>query len=324
MHIIYGKYIRKESGVEKTLKKVLPPLSKFLEMFEKERHFNRSPLLEIVDKAVPAIRGISAIKDAIGDKMNDAHIRRASSFGLIPLDEDSLQSYRISVNKSSYLLGEAVIAAYSIPHDHSKYDWIGVYKCKDEEEKDGIRVSTGSSKGCWMYLWGNKSYDNDGKDIKLSDVVIFDVDTMLFEVGEYELRIHYDNSHRVLCKSLPFKVECNKIDLTIKLESLDYDVVTKQVAEELLLHSRNILLKPELKVTDDLILVGDLQEKQAKQICILISKIYGVDIACRAIGEVLDTVETVAEKICEYVVEVGLKSFVVRARSRSPGRQLNK
>ena len=328
MHVLYGNFIRKESGVEKTLKKVLPPLSKFLEIFEKERHLNRTQqpvplrkMSDLVDKAAPAIRGVL---DKVEEKIDNAQIRRSSSFDEIALNKSSLSEYKISLNKSTFLLGEAIHAEYWVPKDHGMYDWIAIYKANTNiEEIKNIEVSKASSKGCWVYLWGNQSYENEylGGDINTHDTVVFGVNMMLFEAGEYEVRVHYHNSHRVVAKSLPFTVECPTINLNQLLETQDYDSVVSSVSDALILYVQNILEKPNLRQKDDLILVGDLQEKQAKRICIVIDKVFGVDISFRAIGEVLDSVDSVAEKICEYVVEVGLRSSIVtRSRSRSPSR----
>ena len=324
MHVLYGNFIRKESGVEKTLKKIFPPLHKFLQIFERERHLKAHPtmLTDMVDKAAPAIKNVL---DKMEQKIDNAHLRSAS-FNEIPILQKTIDMYTLSLPKTKFMLGESISFSYKVPEEHGTFDWIAIYKTSSpiEQQMDKL-VSKTSSKGCWMYLWGSQSYENEYLEnkTKLENTLTFLVDRLPFDVGEYEMRIHYNNTHRLMTKSQVFSIYCDKININQLLEQQEYDLVVHGVSSTLLVYIQYILNKPDLVSTDDLILIGDLHQDQSKRICAVITKIYGVDIAFKAIGEVLDTVESIAEKTCEYVVEVGLRSSIMtRSRSRSPSKLL--
>lgn len=133
--------------------------------------------------------------------------------------------------------------------NHSKRDWIGLYKVIDNTSREVTRVS---SQGRWIAVNAG-SYDNltCEKGIISSDVVrktdnngeeatgevLFSGDKLFWTQGVFELRYHHNGKHNVMAISRPFEIRIRRFDEE-ELQSQD-DVTQAAVEKSLLPVMRN-------------------------------------------------------------------------------------
>jgi phosphatidylethanolamine N-methyltransferase len=141
--------------------------------------------------------------------------------------------------------GSPIKVKWTAPLNHSKKDWIGIYRVTDNTSREVTRVS---SQGRWVAT-NEGSYDNltCEKGILTSDVVIpspqsNDKDTREFASGEivlsgdklfwtqgvFELRYHHNGMHNVMAISRPFEIRIrrsNEDDTVVDAESISETAV---------------------------------------------------------------------------------------------------
>jgi phosphatidylethanolamine N-methyltransferase len=94
-----------------------------------------------------------------------------------------------------FQLGEPITVYWTAPKDHSELDWIGIYKATANPSKT---VTTTSSRGRWKYL----------REVNgTTGTCIFDGDSLPWEVGVYEFRLHHKDRHIVLAFTELFEIK---------------------------------------------------------------------------------------------------------------------
>ncbi|KAK3079060.1 phosphatidylethanolamine N-methyltransferase [Coniosporium uncinatum] len=137
--------------------------------------------------------------------------------------------------------GTPVKVKWTVPANHGKKDWIGLYMVSDNASREVTRVS---SQGRWIATTpnvydetradegilvadqpissssskkdgdGDGDVDADAEDGKhyVSGEMQFSGDKLWWTTGVFELRYHHDAKHNVMAVSLPFEVRIGRFD----------------------------------------------------------------------------------------------------------------
>lgn len=262
MQKLYGRSLRQDAGLVKSLKRSLPPSLQQLhgsmdKMFDDSFEF----IEEILDNARPKLAAgvntfvkdttalfqkyparvtISRIDaDLAGFNLNDYSLSlegtdgsslaacettkgREGANARMPLDR------RGDLKDLTFEYGSPIKVKWSAPLNHSKKDWIGIYRVTDNTSREVTRVS---SQGRWVAT-NRGSYDNltCENGILSSDVVIssqkqgtesrefasgeivLSGDKLFWTQGVFELRYHHNGLHNVMAISRPFEIRIRRFN----------------------------------------------------------------------------------------------------------------
>lgn len=144
------------------------------------------------------------------------------STGLKPVDRSRVaddmtaydsSKYTMTLPSSSasgeqrYMVGQPITVSWTAPANHSRKDWIGLYRLSAPQNVTRI-----SSMGKWMPLYQGE-YDgetpiNNGDTIVKEDAgqIIFRGNQLPWTGGMYELRYHHDGKHNVMTRLAPIEI----------------------------------------------------------------------------------------------------------------------
>ncbi|GAA97238.1 uncharacterized protein L969DRAFT_84335 [Mixia osmundae IAM 14324] len=209
-----------------------------------------------------------------------------------------------------YMLGEAIRVQWKAPANHSKRDWIGIYRLG---ANTSMRVTAVSSQGKWCPTDIDEYEDDEGtrdgraatEDGSLSSAstesasegfVRLAGSKLPWTVGAYELRYHHDGKHNVMSSLGPLEIYVPKpVDQSsfesvhatlskIIVHCLDRDPALIPQSCRRLIHtttddekpSAAEDLLPDRTDADDFVLYSD---EQAKRIAYAIEVSCGIEIA---------------------------------------------
>lgn len=263
MQKLYGRSLRQDGGVVKNLKKSLPPSLQQLhgsvdKMFDESFEF----IEDILDNARPKLAAgvntfvkdttalfqkyparvtISRIDpdlagfdlrdyalsvegtDAVTVDDNDQGKGREGANARMPLDR------RGDLKNLSFEYGAPIKVKWAAPLNHSKKDWIGLYRVTDNTSREVSRVS---SQGRWVatnegfydnltcekgiitsdvLVSSSDRKDNDSRDFASGEIV-FSGDKLFWTQGVFELRYHHNGMHNVMAISRPFEIRIRRFD----------------------------------------------------------------------------------------------------------------
>lgn len=258
MQKLYGQSLRRESGLVRSLKRSLPPpLQKWQGIIDKML----AETLDLVEEFVDAIRPKIAagfhlfVKDstALLTRRTRIHITLLAPDlgGCDPRDyalkiqgtpftsmnparlqgsNDSAQtSLEMETNCETFLFeyGTPINVRWLAPLNHSKKDWVGLYRVTDNSSREVTRVA---SQGRWLatnrdqydsiisdrgilstdeFLPGGCS-DGRGPEGCFTGEMEFTGDKLWWTCGVFEFRYHHDGKHNVMALSRPFEIRLNK------------------------------------------------------------------------------------------------------------------
>ncbi|KAJ5740331.1 hypothetical protein N7493_000203 [Penicillium malachiteum] len=366
MQKLYGRSLRQDGGVVKNLKKSLPPSLKQLhgsvdKMFDDSFDF----IEELLDNARPKLAAgvttfvkdttalfqkyparvtISRIDaDLAGYDVRDYSLSVEGTDAQSPEENEQAQGReglnarmpldrRGDLQNLTFEYGSPIKVKWTAPLNHSKKDWIGLYRVTDNTSREVSRVS---SQGRWIAT-NEGSYDNltCENGIITSDVVInpsekgrenhelasgevlFSGDKIFWTQGVFELRYHHNGVHNVMAISRPFEVRIRHYD---EFDFFGEDGLVQSTVEKALLpvvrncFDRNPEVAPE--AADEQF--GGLVERDgkfAKRVVFAIHQMFGVELApevVKADGNVLN----LAWRICN-----AKKVLAPYSMTRSNGR----
>lgn len=260
MQKLYGQSLRRESGLVKSIKRSLPPpLQKWQGSVDKMLAETLDFVEEFVDAARPKIAaGVKLIA-----KDSTALFKQPTRLTLTRLAPDLAGydpgDYSVEIEGTPWALGNGkpdsgtcytaqarsiqeaefktltfeygspIKVRWTAPLDHSKKDWVGLYRVADNASREITRIS---SQGRWVAT--NKDhYDSIisdcgivASDTRMSGACRRDGETKDYFAGEmefsgkklwwmtgvFEFRYHHDGKHNVMATSLPFEIRINKFD----------------------------------------------------------------------------------------------------------------
>lgn len=255
MQKLYGQSLRRESGLVRSLKRSLPPpLQKWQGIIDRVLAETLDLVEEFVDAARPKIvAGFNLlVKDAIAlfTRRARLHITLLAPDlgGFDPKDyalkiQDtplmSMTPVRSQISNDQVQVGsepqteyETLLIEYGTPIkvrwlaplNHSKKDWVGLYRVADNSSREVTRIA---SQGRWIAT-NKDQYDSIIPDRGIlstdeflpgscSDVgepaghftgeMEFTGDKLWWTCGVFEFRYHHDGKHNVMAISRPFEIQ---------------------------------------------------------------------------------------------------------------------
>lgn len=332
MEKLYGNRIRKEAGVVRTIKKAIPPpVANHVKSFQGSVDKVITEATDFVEEFLESARPkfaqgvMGVVKDTRflfsqyparlsitlhADDLANYDTKRYSLEILNAIQQSSEESQSLSV---SY--GEPIRISWTAPVNHSRKDWIGLYRITDNRSRLITKVA---SMGRWIAVCKDE-YDisedaeigiisSDIKSICLEDEVAifkgeveFACDKTFWSNGVYEFRYHHDGKHDVMAISLPFEVVVEKVEL-----EEDEDVAcmdTEEMQEKVEKHLLPVVIRcfernEDLAPANVLEEFGGLgEEKYAKRVVYAVKEMFGVDFAPEVV-QADGNVRRLAWRIC--------------------------
>ncbi|EIM80188.1 uncharacterized protein STEHIDRAFT_126160 [Stereum hirsutum FP-91666 SS1] len=140
------------------------------------------------------------------DKYRATILSNSDSNVTFDSDSDSKRS-----NAPRFHLGEPIRVQWQAPENHSRKDWIGIYRVGANQSS---LVTKTSSLGMWLPVH-DEEWDGDvpigiveggAKDTPTSGEVVFKGDKLPWGVGRYEVRYHHDGKYNVMSLDGPFEI----------------------------------------------------------------------------------------------------------------------
>ncbi|OJJ37517.1 hypothetical protein ASPWEDRAFT_26893 [Aspergillus wentii DTO 134E9] len=351
MQKLYGRSLRQDAGLVKSLKKSLPRTLRQLhgsvdKIFDESVEF----IEDIVDNARPKlaagvntfVRDTTALfqkyparvtiaridEDLAGFNSRDysLDIEGTESSDLDDHDQGSGRegaNARMPLDRRGDLknlvfeYGAPIRVKWNAPLNHTKKDWIGIYRVTDNTSREVTRVS---SQGRWVAV-NEGSYDNltCEKGIVTSDVVVhtplgpygdkhktaageivFSGDKLFWTQGVFEFRYHHNGKHNVMAISRPFEIRIRRADEEGMLSD-NHNLDQTSVEKGLLTVIRNCFDRdPEIAPENVEESFGSLVERDgkfAKRVVFAVHQMFGIELApevVRADGNV----RNLAWRIC--------------------------
>jgi len=350
MQKLYGRNLRPEAGLTKSIRRSLPPPFKKIQgsvdtVLGQTSHF----VEEFLDGARPKLQaGVSTFvrdttalfsdiparltltrlaPDLAGFDPRDYSINIEGTPAAVHATERDTGKEGISArfpqertDKYKPLMfeyGAPIKVKWTAPVNHSKGDWVGLYKVADNASREVTRVSsagrwvatvpneyesTPADKGILIsnqLVSGTKREDGSIHDYVQGEM-LFEGDKLWWTHGVFEFRYHHDGKHNVMAISLPFEVRIGRFD--------DEDVVVDSkgliqtaVENALLPVVRNCFDRdPEIAPNTVSESFGSLVErdgKYAKRVVFAVHQMFGLELAP---GVVLadGNVKNLAWRIC--------------------------
>lgn len=263
MQKLYRQGLRETSGVSRNIQRVLPaPLSKWqgsvdrvldetldsLEEFidaagpklaagfntfvkDSSTLFKQFPARVSITRLAPDLAGYDpedysiVIDTAQSDIKSDelSHSGREGEHGQQPLKRtDSFKRLVVEY-------GAPIKIRWTAPLNHSKKDWIGLYRVGDNASRDVTKVGcqarwTATNKGAFdiskaddgilvsdQLVTAAKREDGSDRDV-LSGEIEFAGDKLWWTQGVFEFRYHHDGKYNVMAISLPFEIKIDRFD----------------------------------------------------------------------------------------------------------------
>ncbi|RAL14942.1 phosphatidylethanolamine N-methyltransferase [Aspergillus homomorphus CBS 101889] len=376
MQKLYGQSLRQDAGLVKSLKRSLPPSLRQLHgSVDKIVDESFEFIEELIDTARPKLAaGVNTfVKDTTAlfqtyparvtisriDEDLAGYDSRDYSLvveGTLSSSVDAIDPYsgregadaRVPLDRRGDLrnlvfeYGAPIKVRWTAPLNHSKKDWIGLYRVTDNTSREVTRVS---SQGRWIAtnagvydnltcekgivttdvrVPGFQRSDGDTDDVFRGEVV-FTGDKLFWTQGAFEFRYHHNGKHNVMAISRPFEIRAARFDEEDILESNPEDL---QAAVELKLLPviRNCLdqdpeIAPET-VDEQFGSQVERNGKYAKRVVFAVHQMFGVEFApevVRADG----TVRNLAWRICNakrVLAPYSMTSNGTSTPSETPGK----
>ncbi|KAJ2919580.1 hypothetical protein MD484_g828, partial [Candolleomyces efflorescens] len=238
MRKLYGDSLRQDAGFVKVIKNVASKNAKMLESradkhvpelkrvvtevkgtFDKVFEETAEAVEEFLAKSAPKFSEV--VQDT---KVLLQQSRERLVITRVANDISSYDStkYRVSILPSSttgtqaYHLGEPITVKWEAPHNHSRKDWIGLYRVGANKS---TLVTKTSSMGMWLPVHGEE-WDGDvplglqrapsgSRDTQYGSVT-FKGNTLPWLVGRYEIRYHHDGKYNVMSLDGPLEIYVDK------------------------------------------------------------------------------------------------------------------
>lgn len=256
MKRLYGNTLRKDAGVTKTLRnatkshqgrkppKVFERISKNVKevqgTVEKVFEETEKALEEFLNKTGPAVKGYVQDTKLLLQQSGERLVISRVSTDLASYDQSryclslrpSVSSYNVSTPHAStskapairYHLGEPISLDWTAPLNHSRRDWVGIYRLDGNVGKSQL-VTKVSSQGKWVGIyddeWRGDEYQEDATqfDEKQKQAgqggiekgkITFGGKKLPWRTGLYELRYHHDGKHSVMASAGPIEIFVEK------------------------------------------------------------------------------------------------------------------
>lgn len=110
---------------------------------------------------------------------------------------------------AKFHVGQPIRVSWTAPTNHSRKDWIGIYRLGSNRSALVTRLS---SVGKWMPIhedeWEGNDYIDPTGAVRDEDAgeVVFRGNQLPWAPGQYELRYHHDGKHNVMSRIAPIEI----------------------------------------------------------------------------------------------------------------------
>lgn len=353
MQKLYRQGLRETSGVSKTVKRSLPsPLKKWhgsvdkvldgtldsIEDFidaagpklaagfnsfveDSSTLFRQFPARVVVTRLAPEVVGYDPKEYSIqidtsgssvkSEEAAPAHSGREGADGQQPLKRtDSFE--RVVVE-----YGAPIKIKWTAPLNHSRKDWIGLYRVGDNASREITKVGSsgrwvattpdsyeysGSDKGVLVAdqrVSGAQRRDGETKDFLYGEIE-FSGDKLFWTQGTFEFRYHHDGKYNVMAISHPFDIRIDRFaedDITIDANGM----VRTAVEQALLPVVQNCFdSDPDVaprSVDDAFGSTLEREGKYAKRVVYAVQQMFGIEFAPEVV-QADGNVRNLAWRIC--------------------------
>nr|KIR88564.1 phosphatidylethanolamine N-methyltransferase [Cryptococcus tetragattii IND107] len=232
MQRLYGKRLRKDGGLTKTLKNVAgktiaTKTGKHAHDIQRVVQEVRGSIEKVEEKVTEAVEEfLDHARPMFTDMVNDTMVllQQSRERMIITRVANDISAYdtsryglHIATSSSAptprFHVGQPIRVSWTAPSNHSRKDWIGIYRLGSCKSQLVTRVS---SVGKWMPIYeeewnGNDPVDPAEREKKGdSGEVVFRGDQLPWQPGEYELRYHHDGKHNVMSRLAPVEIVVDK------------------------------------------------------------------------------------------------------------------
>lgn len=351
MQKLYRQGLRETSGVSRNIQRVLPaPFSKWqgsvdrvldetldsLEDFidaagpklaagfntfvhDSSTLFKQFPARISVTRLVPDLAGFDPSEYSVEIDTSQPDLKseelaesgREGEYGQQPLKRtDSFK--RVVVE-----YGAPVKIRWTAPLNHSKKDWIGLYRVGDNASREVTKVGcqgrwTATNKGAFdlskaddgilvadQRIPAAKRKDGSDNDY-LAGEIEFAGDKLWWTQGAFEFRYHHDGKHNVMAISLPFEIKIDRFD--DEEVQVDNKGLLRNVVEEAVLPIVQNCFDRDMDVaprTVDEAFGSTLERegKYAKRVVYAVQQMFGIEFAPEVV-QADGNVRNLAWRIC--------------------------
>ncbi|MCJ1404034.1 phosphatidylethanolamine N-methyltransferase [Xylographa trunciseda] len=365
MQKLYGQSLRRESGLVRSLKRSLPPP---LRQWQGSVDRMLSETVDFVEDFVDTARPRLAAGVSLFVRDSTALFKHPTRISITRLEPDLAgydpKEYSIEISgthspspfmyqsgstrtnaiapsqadstaefkplKLEY--GAPIRVRWTAPLNHSKKDWIGLYRVTDNASREATRVA---SQGRWVAtvrdqydsstadqgilvsdsrVSGISRKDGESKDYLVGEME-FSGDKLWWTTGVFEFRYHHNGKHNVMAISLPFNIGISRFDED-DVEPDSNHLMRDAVQEALLPVVRNCFDRnPDIAPNTTSESFGSLVErdgKYARRVVYAVHQMFGVEFAPEVV-QADGNVKNLAWRICNA-------KMVLAPYSMSPSR----
>ena len=262
MQKLYGQSLRRESGLVRSLKRSLPPpLRQWQGSVDRMLTETVDFVEEFIDAARPRLAAgvITFVRDSTalfkhptrisitrlepdlaGYDLKDYSVEISGTNSSVPSTRQSIGPLVDSIAQLSaddnfefkplkFEYGAPIRVRWTAPLNHSKKDWVGLYRVADNASREATRVA---SQGRWVAtvrdqydastadqgilvsdtrVSGKARKDGESKDYLVGEMEFFG-DKLWWTTGVFEFRYHHHGKHNVMAISLPFDIGISRFD----------------------------------------------------------------------------------------------------------------
>jgi phosphatidylethanolamine N-methyltransferase len=243
MQKLYGRSLRQDSGLVRSIKRSLPPpFRQWQGNFDKVLGDTFDFVEEFLEAARPKLAaGVQTfVRDTTA--LFNHYPARITITTLAPdVAGYDPQDYSLQIESPSsgnqpqkpiqtlaFEYGVPIKVKWMAPLNHSKKDWVGLYKVADSASREATWTS---SQGRWVptnageydstaeeglvssdiRISGSNRLDGETKDL-FSGEMTFSGDKIWWTQGVFEFRYHHNSKHNVMAISQPFEVKLERFD----------------------------------------------------------------------------------------------------------------
>ncbi|QRW02367.1 methylene-fatty-acyl-phospholipid synthase [Ceratobasidium sp. AG-Ba] len=236
MKKLYGNSLRKDAGLTKTLKSVAGRNARVARVarevtgtFERVYEDTAVVVEDFLAKSAPIVSEVVQDARVMLQQSRDRLIITRIANDMSSFDVEKYHLAVVPTNPDGELrfhIGEPITIAWRAPLEHSRRDWIGIYRLGSNKSNLVTKVN---SNGKWVPVHDDEW---DG-DVPLSlehrnqtdhGEVVFQKDQLPWQTGKYEFRYHHDGKYNVMSIAGPIDIYVDK-PATLDFDSVRHSLI---------------------------------------------------------------------------------------------------
>ncbi|KAG8718977.1 phosphatidylethanolamine N-methyltransferase [Ceratobasidium sp. 395] len=236
MQRLYGESLRKDAGLTKTLKSVARRNAGVARVarevtgtFEKVYEDTAVAVEDFLAKSAPIISEVVQDTRVLLQQSRERLVITRVSNDVSQFDVEKYHLAIVPTNPDGELrfhIGEPITVTWRAPLEHSRRDWIGIYRIGANKSNLLTNVVSG---GKWVPVHDDE-WDGDvpllleRRPLTDHGEVLFQKDQLPWQTGSYELRYHHDGKHNVMSIAGPIEIYVDK-PASLDFESVRHSLI---------------------------------------------------------------------------------------------------